>query len=144
MVSEVINYIGVEGKEVSTTAYFNLTRSEVSEISMEIPGGWEGLQERVESDFKGTFKEYYDIIKMFVAKAYGVKSKDGKGLIKPEEETLKFIASEAYSVIIDKLFSDETGMALQTFMQKVTEGAKLNSKGKLTVVNAGDDIVEDA
>ena len=121
MVSETVKYYdGVEGKEVEKKLYFNLSRVEVSEIGLEVEGGWEGLQERVDSDFKGSFMEYYKLIKNMVVKAYGVKTKDGRSFIKPEEETLKFVASEAFSAVIDKLFSDETGETLVNFMQQVT------------------------
>jgi hypothetical protein len=142
MVKEVVSYINIEGKPVTQTCYFNLTRAEISEITISIPGGWEGLQERLDSDFKGNFSEYYELVKLFVTKAYGVKSKDGLSLIKPEQETLKFVASEAYSTIIDKLFSDETGGAIQNFMNKVAEGARSNSpKGNLSVVKGEKDNV---
>ena len=124
MVSEVVTFVNIEGEEVTKKYYFNLSRAEISELSLDIDGGFEGLQKRVDSDFKGSYKEYYGIIKNIIAKAYGVKSKDGRDLIKPEEETLKFMASEAYSVILDKLFSDETGENLINFLTKVSEGAK--------------------
>lgn len=131
MVSEVVTYIdSVDGVEVTKKLYFNLTQAELSEISMDIDGGLEGLQNRVDDDFKGNFKEYYGIIKNIITKAYGVKSKDGRTLIKPEEETLKFIASEAYSVVLDKLFTDanETeGQSLVRFLEKVSEGARANN-----------------
>lgn len=124
MVSEVVTYVNIDGEEVTKKYYFNLTRADISELALDIDGGFEGLQKRVDSDFKGSYKEYYGIIKNIIAKAYGVKSKDGRDLIKPEEETLKFLASEAYSVILDKLFSDETGETLVNFLNKVSEGAK--------------------
>lgn len=137
MVSETITYTDLEGKEVTQKLYFNLTRADISELGFDVDGGWEGLQDRVNSDFKGTFKEYYNLIKAMIVKAYGVKSRDGKSLIKPEEETLKFVASEAYSVIIDKLFADETGETMINFMQRVTEGAKKNSKANSVLPAVG-------
>lgn len=130
MVTETVNYVGLGGVDVTKKLYFNLTRADLSELDMDIEGGFEGLQKRVNTDFQGTFAEYYKIIKKVIAKSYGVKSSDGKTLIKPEEETLKFMASEAYSAFIDKLFSDETGDTMIAFLQKVTEEAKKNSPNK--------------
>ena len=134
MVSEVVTYYdGIEGKDVTKRLYFNLTGAEVSELGMDIEGGFEGLQDRVNNDFRGTFKEYYGIIKAIVVKAYGVKSKDGRTIIKPEEETLKFAASEAYSTIVKKLFEDETGNTLISFLEQVSDGAKKNNQNSKVV-----------
>lgn len=106
MFTKVINYTDFEGNECSETYYFNLTKLECMDLELmyESEGG---LTEYLRSIIKtknpenAPKKPFIDFVKMFIAKAYGVRQ--GKAFVKTKETLDEFICSEAYSELVLEL-----------------------------------------
>jgi len=105
MLAHEITYEDFNGKEVTETFFFNLTRSELIKLQVSVDGGMqEVLQKIIDSqDVKSLIHEFEKI----VLAAYGVKSEDGKRFIKNEENSLEFSQTAAYDVIFTQIATDE-------------------------------------
>lgn len=99
------NYFGEERTE---TVYFQLSRPEVLEFTLSLPGGAiAGAQRLIEShDHATMFTKYQEII----AKAYGEISQDGRRFIKSPELSKEFMETPIYEQMFDKMISDEKFM----------------------------------
>ena len=47
MIKETITYLGYDGKEKTGDFYFNLTRGEIAELHLSLPGGLDGFLEHI-------------------------------------------------------------------------------------------------
>lgn len=96
MIKETITWKDYEGEERTEDFYFHLTQAEVVEMNLAIPGGVEKLLKNI-IDEKNIPKiaEYF---KIFINKAYGKKSPDGRKFMKSQEILEDFMFTEAYSI----------------------------------------------
>lgn len=115
MFTETITYVDFNDTERTETLYFNLSKAEILEMEMSVPGGYAKYLEDIVNS-KDTVKIMETFIEI-VKKTYGVKSEDGKRFIKSDEITKEFLETEAYSEFLMKLVSDEGYAA--TFVQGV-------------------------
>lgn len=91
-------------EEETGTFYFNLSKADLVELEAESPGGLQAhLQKIIDSQDNG---QILDTFKKILKKAYGVRSEDGKRLIKNDEVWEEFHSSEAYSELIMEFFTD--------------------------------------
>lgn len=107
MLKQSITYIGFDGKEKTKDFYFNLTKGEIAEIHLSLPGGFDGFLDRLKSD-----PDVDDVVKVFkklILKSYGKRMPDGN-FIKSEELSQAFAATDAYSELFLK-FLDEDNFA---------------------------------
>lgn len=95
------DYNGVEREE---DFHFNLTKAEILDMEVSIPGGMSGLIERLtkSQDTQATI----EIFKTIIKKAYGVKSEDGRRFRKTPELLQEFMETEAYSDLYYELLAD--------------------------------------
>lgn len=108
MLIKKINYTDFNGVERSEDFMFNLTKSEITEMQLEVTGGLtERLQKIVDTE------DVPSIIEMFkelILKSYGEKSADGKSFIKLDENGNKlanqFKQTAAYDALYMELASD--------------------------------------
>ena len=110
-----ITYIGFDGKEKTRDFYFNLTKGEIAEMHLAIPGGFDGFLERLNDD-----PDVSDIIQVFKAliiKSYGKRTADNK-FLKSKEISEEFAATDAYSELFLKFIENE-----DDFVNKFLEGA---------------------
>lgn len=115
MVKETITWKNYDGEEVTEDYYFNLTKAEVVEMSLAIPGGLHKLlQNMIDTKDIPKLAEYF---KTIICKAYGKKSPDGRKFMKTPEILDDFISTEAYSDFYMSLISDENKAA--EFINKV-------------------------
>lgn len=100
MLTKTITFTNYDGEEVTRTYMFNLTRSELTKLEVETPGGFSNmLQEIIDTKNAAKIMETFTkIIKM----SYGVKSPDGETFIKSAEAYERFEQSPAY----DELFME--------------------------------------
>lgn len=100
MLTKRISYVDYDGNNRSEIFYFNLTRSEVTELQLTYPGGYaQYIEKTIDSMDRPKLMEMFkDIIK----RSYGEKSDDGKRLIKSEELSNAFMQTLAY----DELFME--------------------------------------
>lgn len=106
MFKKTITYTDYNGNERTEDFYFNLTKAELMEMEMSIPGGMKGMLEKIISA-QDTGK-IIDTFKKILLKSYGEKSEDGKRFIKSPELSKAFSETEAYSIMFVELAQDAT------------------------------------
>lgn len=104
MVKREIEYENYEGEKVKEPFYFNLTKAELQELDFEIPGGFEGMIEKLKKNPSNI--DVVNSFKKILGKAYGEKLPNGK-IYKTKENAEAFFASDAYSELFYWMISDE-------------------------------------
>ncbi len=105
MLKKTITYNDYNGVERKEDFYFNLSKAEIMEMELSIPGGFAGMIEKIIAS-----KDIPSIIKIFkelILKAYGEKSADGKRFVKSEDLSAAFSQTEAYSNLFMELATDD-------------------------------------
>lgn len=92
MVKKTITYTDYNDNQRTETFYFNLSQSELVELSAK----YDDFTEIAESNNPA---KIMPMIKNIILMAYGKKSEDGKRFIKSEALSLEFYQSEAYSTL---------------------------------------------
>jgi hypothetical protein len=105
MRKETIKYKDFDGTEREETFYFNLTRAECVELHSKTPGGLGSILEKIvkANDTGVIYATFEDLL----GRSYGVKSDDGRRLIKGKDQEyfVAFKESLAYDELICKLIS---------------------------------------
>ena len=117
MLKQTVKYTDFDGQECTEDLYFNLTETELREMSVLKKEGLDNYIKRIVKAKDA--KEIYDTFKMIVLKAYGVKSPDGKRFIKKENGVRladEFVETAAYNQLMLDLFDDETGKKAADFI----------------------------
>lgn len=109
MLKKIITYTDYNNVERTEPFYFNLSKAELMEMELGVTGGMTEMLNKIINAKDGpslmkTFKE-------MIMKSYGVKSDDGKRLIKSEELSIAFTQTEAYSVLFMELITDDKAAA---------------------------------
>ena len=115
MLKKTITYMDFNDVERTEDFYFNLTKAEIMEMEMSVPGGLGGMIQKIVSA-----QDAPDLIKLFkelILKAYGEKSADGKRFIKNDELSESFAQTEAYSILFMELATDDK--AASEFITKI-------------------------
>ena len=105
MLKKTITYNDYNGVERKEDFYFNLSKAEILQLELSIPGGFAGMIEKIIAS-----KDIPSIIKIFkelIMKAYGEKSADGKRFVKSEDLSTAFSQTEAYSNLFMELATDD-------------------------------------
>ena len=104
MLKKTITFTDYNEVERTEDFYFNLTKTEVSEIELSITGGLVKMLERIiqEQDTK----KVLELLKDIVHRAYGEKSVDGRRFIKNQELLDSFIQTEAYNELFFELITN--------------------------------------
>lgn len=119
MLKKTVNYEDFDGNKRTEDLYFHLTKTELVEMSMDIP---EDLIDSVGDDPSKVDEEavarkiiamlgnkgVFEFVKTIVTKAYGVKSPDGRRFDKSEEITRDFTQTLAFDAVLMDLMSDDT------------------------------------
>lgn len=105
MITETITYIDFDGNERTEDFQFNFTEAELMNIQFSEIGGVDKLIIKIiqTKDEVGLIK----LFQMFIDKAYGVKSPDGRKFVKSKEALDDFKYTEAYSKFYMKLIMDQ-------------------------------------
>ena len=109
MLKKIITYTDYNGVERTEPFYFNLSKAELMEMELGVTGGMMEMLNKIidAKDAPSLMKTFKEMI----MKAYGVKSDDGKRLIKSEELSTAFTQTEAYSVLFMELITDDKAAA---------------------------------
>ena len=109
MLKKIITYTDYNGVERTEPFYFNLSKAELMEMELGVTGGMTEMLNKIidAKDAPSLMKTFKEMI----MKAYGVKSDDGKRLIKSEELSVAFTQTEAYSVLFMELITDDKAAA---------------------------------
>lgn len=109
MLKKIIKYEDFNGVEKSKEFHFNLSKAEIAEMELEIPGGMSAYLKRItEAQDTPTLVK---IFKDLVLRSYGVKSDDGERFIKSPELRQEFEQSAAYSELFMELATDAEAAA---------------------------------
>lgn len=109
MIKKTITYTDYDGNERTEDFYFNISKAEFAELDMGTPGGFTAKM-KVISDRKD-IPAMLKVFRELIAKAYGVKSPDGRRMEKSEELSKEFMETEAYSELFTEIFQDVDSMA---------------------------------
>lgn len=104
MLVKTIKYEDYNGVEREEDFYFNLSKADIIEMELGVDGGLDAKIKRLTQTMNGP--EIMKLFKEIIFKAYGVKSDDGRRLIKSEQLSTEFSQTEAYSELLMELLSD--------------------------------------
>lgn len=123
MFKKTITYTDYNGVERTEDFYFNLSKAELMEMEMSIPGGMKGMLEKIIAAQDTT--KIIKTFKKILLKAYGEKSEDGKRFIKSDELSKAFSETEAYTILFVELAQD-AGKAAEFINGIIPSGLKPN------------------
>ena len=105
MIKKIITYTDYNGVERTEPFYFNLSKAELMEMELGVTGGMTEMLDKIiaAKDAPSLMKTFKEMI----MKSYGIKSDDGKRLIKSEELSIAFTQTEAYYVLFMELITDD-------------------------------------
>lgn len=131
MIKKTITYNDVfTDEEITKEFYFNLSEVEVLEYMAEDEEGIDKVLQRIIE--APTAKAVLKQLKILVRMAYGYRNDDGL-FMKDEESTKVFLASEAYSVLLEEMILDEekaADFAIQILPKKYRAEAKKANSGR--------------
>ena len=109
MLKKIITYTDYNGVERTEPFYFNLSKAELMEMELGVTGGMTEMLDKIiaAKDAPSLMKTFKEMI----MKSYGIKSDDGKRLIKSEELSIAFTQTDAYSVLVMELITDDKAAA---------------------------------
>jgi len=109
MLVKTIKYEDYNGQQREEEFLFNLSKAELIEMELGVEGGLDAKIKRLTQTMNGP--EIMKLFKEIIMKSYGIKSDDGKRLIKNEQISLEFTQTEAYSELLMELCSDPEAAA---------------------------------
>lgn len=129
MLTKTIKYKDFNGVEKTKNFYFNLSKSELSEMDLVEKAGIEQTIKKMinEDDRENIVK----LFKSIVLKAYGIKSADGERFEKSDEIRAAFEQHPAYDILFMELISSEKAMSdfiNAVVPSEVSEAAAKNKK----------------
>lgn len=104
MLKKTIKYEDFDGNQREESFYFNLTKSELTEMELSATGGLTKMIEKIVETQDGA--RIISIFKELILKAYGEKSPDGRRFIKSPELSEAFSQTGAYDVLFMELATD--------------------------------------
>ena len=117
MHKETITYVDFNGTERTEDHYFNLSKTEITELEVSMHGGLaEYLMGIVNAK---NVPEIMASFKKIILSAYGIKSADGRRLEKGEEISKAFTESPAYDVLFQRLFLSGDVNAASDFINAI-------------------------
>lgn len=113
MLKKTITYTDYLGTNRTEDFYFNLSKTELSDMQMSVEGGLNVMLEKMMNAANN--KDIYNTFVDVVLKAYGELSPDGRFHIKEDDEGHKlykrFKQSPAYDALMDEICKDESTIA---------------------------------
>ena len=126
MLVKTITYEDYNGNQRTEDFYFNISKAEVIEMELGVDGGLDARIKRLTQTMDGP--EIMKLFKEIILKAYGVKSDDGKRIIKSEQLSTEFTQTEAYSELLMELCTDPEKAAdfiKQILPKKVSQNSSI-------------------
>ena len=109
MLAKKIKFVDFDGNEREETFYFNLRKSEITDMQLEVKGGLTTIIERIVET-----KDIPELIKLFkdlIRRSYGEKSADGRNFIKNDRVWENFESTNAYSELYMELATNADAAA---------------------------------
>lgn len=138
MLKKEITYVDFNGDERTETFYFNMTKTELTELDIESGGTLaEGLKRMIRTQDAAGLALFF---KNLIIRAYGEKSDDGRFFDKGDDYSLgkRFTRTNAFDKMFTEMLSDPTGNKMQDFIYGVVPSdiaaqAQAETTPKLTV-----------
>lgn len=109
MVKKTITYKDFDGQERTEDYYFNLTKTELTEMELSMNGGLSTLLAKIIKEHD--MKQMIEYFKRIVLDSYGEKSLDGRMFVKNDKIKENFKSTMAYSEIFMELANDDKAAA---------------------------------
>lgn len=113
MIKKTITYTDYLGTTRTEDFYFNLSKTELSDMQMDVDGGYNVQLEKI-MNAKNNKEVYKNFVKIVLA-AYGELSPDGRFHIKEDDEghklSARFKQSPAYDALMDEICQNEQTIA---------------------------------
>lgn len=109
MYKKRIKYTDYNGNQREEDFYFNLTRTELTEMEFSSVGGLQNYIKKIIDAQSG--QEIIAVMKDLIFKSYGEKSLDGKYFNKSKELSEAFSHTEAYDILFMELATDDKAAA---------------------------------
>lgn len=129
MLTKTITYTDYNGVERTDKFYFNLTPTEALELELDTPDGMKNMVKTIMET--NDVKAIIALVKKFLMKAYGVKSEDGKRLIKNDKVREEFEQTAAFSQLFMELVTDADKTA--EFFNGLAQGAAPKTSSPMPV-----------
>lgn len=104
MLKKTITYTDYDGMERTEDFWFNLSKTELTKLDAELPGGVLGVLRKIID--KKDRKALVDFIETLILRSYGEKTLDGKRFVKTPEMTEEFMQTPAYDELFMSILSD--------------------------------------
>ena len=104
MLKKTITYTDYDGMERTEDFWFNLSKTELTKLDAELPGGVLGVLRKIID--KKDRKALVDFIETLILRAYGEKTLDGKRFVKTPEMAEEFMQTPAYDELFMSILSD--------------------------------------
>ena len=136
-----VSYENFDGKKVVETLRFNLSETEMLDLTKADPTFTQENLERIMKTEDA--REMFDIIRKLIAVSYGVMSQDGRSFRKKDDDVYDFLCSGAYDAFIEKIFSEGSdsfmtefiiGVFPAKFADTIRSGINQQKKANLSVV----------
>ena len=134
MLKKTITYTDYFGQERTEDFYFNLSKSELSEMEASAEGGMIRFIDKIVQTVDR--KKLVELFKDLILKSYGEKSADGRRFIKTKELAEGFSQTPAYDILFMELSSDDeaaadfiSGVIPSDLAEKVKESRENEVKG---------------
>ena len=127
MITKTITYENFEGEQVTEKFYFNFNKFELMEL---LATGFDDILDSIDVS-KGNLslvesQLVIQMLKGIIGKAYLEKASDGIHMVKSEEKSAVFLASDAFSELMFELTSDKaqanafiTGLLPKKYIQEL-------------------------
>ena len=104
MLKKTITYTDYDGMERTEDFWFNLSKTELTKLDAELPGGLLGVLRKIID--KKDRKALVDFIETLILRSYGEKTLDGKRFVKTPEMAEEFMQTPAYDELFMSILSD--------------------------------------
>lgn len=104
MLKQTITYTDYDGMERTEDFWFNLSKTELTKLDAELPGGVLGVLRKIID--KKDRKALVDFIETLILRSYGEKTLDGKRFVKTPEMSEEFMQTPAYDELFMNILSD--------------------------------------
>ena len=133
MLVKTITYTDYFGQERTEDFYFNLSKSELSEMEASAEGGMVRFINKIVQTVDQ--KKLVELFKELILKSYGEKSDDGRRFIKSKELSEAFSQTPAYDILFMELSTNEdeavkfiSGVIPSDLAEKVAENKQIEAK----------------
>ena len=117
MLKKIITFETYDGAIITEPYYFNLTKTEIMELRLtektlfgddKVAAKIKTISEKDSETevLKEDMKDLYDVFKDLIRVSYGVKSDDGKRIMKSEDYYRSFLESPAYDKLMMSFFEE--------------------------------------